>query len=78
MELLEEAGIPRAEIIVAATSRAATMIGQSKTIGSIEVGKYADMIILASDPNIVGMKSLRDINYVIVDGDLQTPTEWTE
>jgi hypothetical protein len=76
MELLEQAGLPREEVIVAATSRAAKLIGRSDSLGSIEVGKKADMILLNSNPLKSGMQAFRSISQVIKDGEAKTPTEW--
>ena len=50
MELLEKAGIPNETIIVAATSRAAKMLGKEKQLGSVSVGKAADLILMDGDP----------------------------
>jgi hypothetical protein len=43
MELLEQAGLPRAEVIVAATSRAANLLGKSNSIGSAYVMKDGEL-----------------------------------
>lgn len=75
MELLEAAGIPRETIIVAATSRAAKMLGKDKQLGSVSVGKAADLILLKGDP-LENMSALRQLSWVIKDGTAKRPEDW--
>lgn len=75
MEALQEAGIPNGEVIVAATSRAAKMLGQDATLGSISVGKAADLILLKGDP-LKDMTSLRELSWVVKNGVAKRPTAW--
>jgi len=50
MELLAEAGIPNIDVITMATLNSAKYIGIEDDLGSIEVGKVADLLILSEDP----------------------------
>ena len=50
LELLREAGFHPLEVIKAATLNGAEALGAENKIGSIEVGKLADMIILEENP----------------------------
>jgi hypothetical protein len=50
LELLREAGFHPLEVIRAATLKGAEALGMDQQIGSIEVGKYADMVILKENP----------------------------
>ncbi len=50
LELLREAGFHPLEVIKAATLNGAEALGADKKIGSIEVGKFADMIIIEENP----------------------------
>ena len=75
MELLEASGIPPEEIIVAATSRAAQLLGKSDEIGSIQAGKKADMILLGANPLTHGIKSFRLVSHVFYRGNVSTPQE---
>lgn len=50
MELLREAGFHPLEVIRASTLKAAEAIGMDKEIGSVEVGKLADFVILEENP----------------------------
>ncbi len=45
-----EAGMPAMEAIVSATVSAADLLGASEDLGSIEAGKYADIIAVPGDP----------------------------
>ena len=55
------------EVLAAATINNARLLGLEDEIGSVEVGKQADLLLLSEDPrdNITAMGSIR---WVIVDG----------
>ena len=57
LELLQEAGFHPLEVIRSATLMGAQALGQEKNLGSIEVGKLADMIIVEENP-LVNLKVL--------------------
>ena len=50
LELLREAGFHPLEVIRSATLYAAQALGADKDLGSIEVGKLADMIVIDANP----------------------------
>ncbi len=50
MELMREAGFHPLEIIRAATLKGAELLGQDKEIGTVEVGKLADLIVVSENP----------------------------
>ena len=50
LELLREAGFHPLEVVRAATLKGAEALGLEKEIGTIEVGKKADMILVAENP----------------------------
>ncbi len=50
LELLREAGFSPLEVIRSATLYGAQALGMEKEIGSVEVGKYADFVILEENP----------------------------
>lgn len=50
MELLQEAGFHPLEVIRSATFNAAEMLGMQDQIGSIRVGKLADLVVTAYNP----------------------------
>jgi hypothetical protein len=50
LELLQEAGFHPLEVLKSATLNGAELIGVDNDLGSVEVGKLADMIILDENP----------------------------
>lgn len=48
--LMVKAGMTPMDAIVAATSSAADLIGDSKDIGSVQPGRYADIVAVSGDP----------------------------
>lgn len=76
MQLLEEAGLPRDEVIVMATSRAARMLGQEDRIGSVKAGLEADLIVVPKNPLEHGMKVLPEVSWVVKHGVARTPQAW--
>lgn len=50
MELLREAGFNPLEVISAATFAGAKILGAEEEIGSVQVGKRADLVILSENP----------------------------
>lgn len=50
MELLREAGLTPLEIVTAGTFSAAHLLGIQDDVGSVEVGKLADLVVVASNP----------------------------
>lgn len=75
IELLGMAGLSRMEAIRAATSVPAAMLGLDGEIGSVAVGRRADLIIVAEDP-LEDLRALRSIQWTIKDGVAKSPTEW--
>jgi hypothetical protein len=78
LELLVSAGIKPIEVIKIATLNAAIFLGKEDELGSIEVGKLADLVLLDSDPrdDIENVKQVVMVikNGVIIDrGKLDLP-----
>ena len=67
MELMLSAGMRTADIIVAATKNAATVMGREADIGTLQNGKYADLVILNADP-LRDIRNTRKIFKVIKNG----------
>lgn len=67
MALLEAAGIPAPDVLVMATRNAATLLGADDEIGTLVVGKIADMVLVEEDPRVT-VENLRSIVAVYRDG----------
>ena len=66
-ELMHEAGMPVLEAIQSATLNAADLLGQSQNLGSIEVGKSADIIAVEGNP-VETIQSMSKVKFVMRDG----------
>ena len=77
LELLTAAGMQPMDVLQAATRLPAEMIGLQSEIGTVEVGKRADLIVLADDP-LADMEALRTIQWTIKDGEPRPPVGWME
>lgn len=66
LELLQEAGFHPLEVIRAATLHGAEALGLASEIGSIEVGKLADLVIVAENP-LANFKVLYGTGAIRVD-----------
>lgn len=66
MELMVQAGLPPAAVLVAATKTAADYLGQP-LLGTIERGKMADVVIVNGDP-LEDIRHTRHIECVIKEG----------
>lgn len=60
-------GMTPAQAIRAATSSAADLIGRAQDVGSIEPGKYADMIAVSADP-LQDVRALESVQFVMKGG----------
>jgi imidazolonepropionase-like amidohydrolase len=70
MQIMELGGFTPLEIIKMATHNAAKMLKQLDSLGTIEVGKYADMILLDRNP-LDSISNTLSINRVIKNGRIQ-------
>ncbi|WP_448698152.1 amidohydrolase family protein [Mucilaginibacter sp. AW1-3] len=64
---LQMGGLTNMEALQAATIMGTEALGIQKDVGSIEVGKIADLVILNSNP-LQDIHNSRDIKYVMKDG----------
>jgi imidazolonepropionase-like amidohydrolase len=67
MEGLQEAGASPMEVLMGATRRGAEAYGLGEKLGTVQVGKIADLLVLDADP-LQDIHNFRKINSVIKDG----------
>ena len=68
LELLVAAGLTPVEALRAATRGPAELLGQGADRGTVEVGKLADLVLLAADP-LADIRNTRQISAVIDGGE---------
>ncbi|MFT6827919.1 MAG: hypothetical protein ACI9Z3_001420 [Roseivirga sp.] len=69
LELYVQAGIPAAEVLKMATIKSAQITGVSDVVGSIEVGKRADLILIDGNP-LAEISDIRKIEWTMKGGNL--------
>jgi len=62
-----KAGLPDVKALIAATRNGAKALGKSKELGTIEVGKYADILLIDGQP-WHDITELKNIDMVILSG----------
>jgi len=60
-------GMTPAQAIRAATSSAADLIGRARDVGTVEPGKYADLIAVTADP-LQDVRALENVGFVMKGG----------
>ena len=66
-EYMTEAGMPALEAILSATRSAADLLGQSSNVGSVQAGRFADLIAVKGDP-VADVKLLQSVGFVMKAG----------
>jgi imidazolonepropionase-like amidohydrolase len=66
MELMVQAGMTPSQVITAATRSSAEFLNQ-KDLGTLESGKWADLIVLNADP-LANIRNTRQIDAVYIAG----------
>jgi imidazolonepropionase-like amidohydrolase len=69
MELMQEAGMTPMQIIVSATKYAAYVCNMEDSLGTLEPGKIADVIVIKGDP-LEDIHALLNITWVIKEGNV--------
>jgi hypothetical protein len=67
LALLVEAGMPPADVLRAATSGAASFLGVSDSVGTVQPGQLADLVLIDGNP-LVDIRNAQRIRTVIVNG----------
>jgi imidazolonepropionase-like amidohydrolase len=65
--LMVQAGMPPAEAIKAATWNAADLLGATKDVGTVQPGRFADIIAVTGDP-LADVKVLEHVDFVMKGG----------
>ena len=68
-EAMVDAGLPQIETIRAATINAAELMGWQDRAGSVEAGKFADLIAVAGDP-LKDVTELKRVRFVMKGGEV--------
>ncbi len=66
------AGLPPVAVLKAATINGATALGIADRLGSLEVGKLADLVVVSGDP-LNDIKVVRNIRLVVKEGVIHDP-----
>ncbi len=72
MELLREAGFHPLEVINAATLQGAKILGAADKIGSVQVGKQADLVLIKENP-LANLKVLYATGHIKLDPETNKP-----
>jgi imidazolonepropionase-like amidohydrolase len=67
MELMVRAGIEPMKVLKMATTDAADYLNMSDSLGTIEAGKFADLIVVDGNP-LVDMQALQYVTAVVKEG----------
>ena len=72
LELLVQAGIDEADVIVMATRNGAEGLSLEDRLGTVEAGKLADLVVLSADP-LSDIRKTRSLTAVYKGGELVYP-----
>ena len=64
LEAMEAAGMPPADVVVAATRNGARAMGLEDELGTVEAGKSADLLVLGADPT-GSARAFRELRWVV-------------
>ncbi|PHH92895.1 hypothetical protein CDD83_3726 [Cordyceps sp. RAO-2017] len=67
LELMNQAGLSPLEVLQSTTIRAAEAVNMENEIGTVEVGKFADLVILTKNP-LEDIKNTRNVAGVVANG----------
>lgn len=76
VDVLLKGGFTSREVLAAATTVPARMLGLDAEVGRVEVGMRADLVVTEVDPSLDLHGALRSIRWVVRDGVTDTPDGW--
>jgi len=65
--LLVESGLSPQAALAAATSAAAAALGQAESLGTIQPGRIADLVVLGGDP-LRSISAIKQVDVVVRGG----------
>ncbi|MCF6319681.1 MAG: amidohydrolase family protein [Proteobacteria bacterium] len=68
--LMVKAGMSPLDSLKSATISAARLLGQEKNLGSIQQGKYADIVVVSENP-LTNIDTMTEVTIVIKDGKIE-------
>lgn len=74
MELMQRGGLSAMEVLVAATRHGAELCGLADQIGTLEVGKSADLIVIDGNP-LEDIREISKVGLVLKKGKMHRPTD---
>jgi len=77
LHALVRAGIPAAGVLRAATANGARALGLGERLGTVEPGRYADLVVVEGDP-LEEIRNTRNVVWVVRAGRLHDPRELLE
>ena len=69
LALLVEAGLSPAEALRTATLNPATFLNEADSLGTVEAGKRADLVLLDANP-LEDIRNTRKVNAIVLNGRL--------
>ncbi|HMJ70067.1 MAG TPA: amidohydrolase family protein [Cyclobacteriaceae bacterium] len=72
LELYAQAGLTNAEVLRAATLNSAKVAGKDNEVGTVEIGKKANLILIDGDP-LKNISDIRKVELTIKNGNLYEP-----
>jgi imidazolonepropionase-like amidohydrolase len=70
--LYSKAGVPNAKVLQSATWTSAKVAGKENELGSLQVGKKANLIVIDGDP-LKNISDIRKVELVMKNGNLYDP-----
>jgi imidazolonepropionase-like amidohydrolase len=74
LERLVDCGLTPMEALQTATVNAARLLNRDRDMGTVEVGKRADLVVVDANP-LADIRNLRQVHWVIANGRLYEPAE---
>lgn len=77
MHAMVRAGLPAGAVLRIATANGARALGMAERLGTVEAGKYADLVVVRGDPT-ADITATRDVEVVMKAGRVYDPRELLE